>query len=68
MQLHTYKGRVSVGAAAPTLFSLRLFGTHRNPLKPVKIQECHHKLMKFGFLHPQLSISYATPDYPVFET
>ena len=58
------KGRVSVGAvgaAAPTLFSVRLFYTHKNPLKPVKIQEFHRKLVELDFLHPQLSMSYATP-------
>ena len=51
----------ALNAAAPTLFSTRLFCTHRNPLKPEKIQEFYHKLMEFEFLHPQLSISYATP-------
>ena len=58
------RGRVNVGAvgaAAPTLFSERLFCTHRNPLKPMNIQEFHHKLMEFDILHPQLSISYGTP-------
>ena len=27
----------------------------------MNIQEFHHKLMEFDILHPQLSISYATP-------
>ena len=61
MQVHTYKGHVSVGAAAPTLFSEGLFCTHRNPLKCVNIKLFHHKLIEFDFLHPQLSLSYATP-------
>ena len=59
------RGRVSVGAvgaAAPKHFSERLFCTHRNPLKQVNIQEFHLKLMKFDLLHPQLPISYATPE------
>ena len=56
------RGHVSVGAAEPTPFSERLFFTHRNPLERVNIKEFHQKLMEFDFLHPQLSISYATPD------
>ena len=51
----------AVGAAALTLFSVRQFYTHRNPLKPVKIQEFHCKLVELDFLHPQLSISDVTP-------
>ena len=64
MIIELVRGRVNVGAvgaAAPTLFSVRQFCTHRNPLKPVKIQEFHYKSMKFDFLQPQLSISYVTP-------
>ena len=38
-------------AAAPTLFSERLFLTHRNPLNPLNIQEFHCKLIEFDFLH-----------------
>ena len=55
----------AVGAAAPTLFSERLFCTHINPLKLVNIEEFHRILMEFDFLHPQLSISYATPVEPL---
>ena len=62
------RGRLSVGAvgaAAPKLFSKRLFCTHKIPLKPVNFQEFHLELMEFDFLHPQLSISNATPVEPL---
>ena len=49
------------GCSCTHAFLERLLCTHRYLLKPVKIQEFHYKLMKFDFLHPQLSISYATP-------
>ena len=44
--LRYYRDRASVGAvgaAAPTLFSERLFCTHRNTLKQINIQEFHRK-------------------------
>ena len=65
------RGRVSVaavGAAAPTLFSERLFRTPRIFSKPVTNEVLHQELIKFDFLHPQLSISYATPAPPYLLT